>query len=885
MQVITTHLNADFDCLGAMLAAKMLYPDAHLVFSGSQEKGVRRFFLANPELSALFTRLKDIDLHDISQLIIVDCQHASRIGAFAEVLGSVEVHIYDHHPDVSDRIDSSGGLVRSCGSTSALMQPLLCNSGCIPTPLQATAMLLGIYEDTGSLTYPVTTETDFTAATWFFVHGAKLEAVAEFLSRELGAAQVSLLNDLLHSLRRITAGGLDVGIATASLEYYLSDIASLAQMICDIEGVDAIFMVVGMGNRVYLIGRGRTIDLDVGEILRRFGGGGHATAGSATVKELTVIQVAARLEELLLRRVSPLAAVASIMTAPVKTVSADFTIVDARNALTRYNVNAMPVMRSETMIGVISRRIVEKALYHDLGDAPVIDYMHTEFFRVAPDTPILRVKEYLSGENHRFAPVFADEQLVGVVTRTDLLRFISSEESEVNRESESAGVRRNLTGMMKSSLAADTIAILHNLGETADGLDLKIYAVGGFVRDILLARENLDVDVTVEGDGILLAETFAARFGCRVKSHSKFGTATILFPDGRKVDVASTRLEYYDSPGVLPTVERSSLKMDLFRRDFTVNTLAISLCRAEFGKLTDFFGARKDLKEKTLRVLHNLSFVEDPTRVFRGIRFEQRLGFKMSSHTENLIRNSIKMNFLEKLGGRRLFAELVHIFEEREPQHAVARMAELGVIRFIHRSMEVTAETLALFAESAQVVTWYELLYFKEHFDKWIIYLLSLCSSLDQDQFVETCIRLETGAKFIEKYAESRTRGIKVLEQIRRSQGGRGRTLLPSEVCALLRTLPLEVLLHLMARADEGAKRQLSIYMTNLARVTTEIDGNYLKNIGLKPGPLFHLILEKVRDARIDGLVDCLEDELQMVNNLINVEKGGSNDSRGASGA
>ena len=873
MQVITTHLNADFDCLGAMLAAKMLYPDAHLVFSGSQEKGVRRFFQANPELAAQFVRIKDIDPHNISLLIVVDCQHASRIGVFAEIVAKAEVHIYDHHPDVSDSIKANGGLVHACGSTSALMQPLLEERGAVPSPLQATAMLLGIYEDTGCLTYPVTTAADFTAAAWLFNHGAHLPAVSEFLTRELGAVQISLLNDLLHSLHRVTAGGLDVGIATASLEYYLSDIASLAQMICDIEGLDAIFMVVGMGNRVYLIGRGRTAALDVGEMLRRFGGGGHATAGSATVKELTVIQVAARLEELLLNRVNPLSAVASIMTAPVKTVAATVTIVDARNALTRYNVNAMPVMRCDTMIGVISRRIVERALYHGLGDAPVTDYMHTEFFSVTPETPILRVKEYLTGENHRFAPVFSDGKLVGVVTRTDLLRFISSEVSDVGRESEGAGVRRNLTGMMKSSLSADTLAILRNLGETADALDLKIYAVGGFVRDILLARENLDVDVTVEGNGILLAETFAARFGCRVKSHRKFGTATILFPDGRKVDVASTRLEYYDSPGVLPTVERSSLKMDLFRRDFTVNTLAISLSRAEFGKLTDFFGARHDLKEKTLRVLHNLSFVEDPTRVFRGIRFEQRLGFKLSSHTENLIRNSIKMNFLEKLGGRRLFAELVHIFAEREPQHAVARMAELGVIRFIHSSMKVTPEILELFSESAQVITWYELLYLKEHFENWVVYLLALCATLDQDQFVETCVRLETGARFIDKYAESRTAGIKALEQIRKSVAGRGRALLPSEVCTLLRPLPLEVLLHLMARADETVRRQLSIYLTNLARVTTEIDGNYLKTLGLKPGPLFHSILEKVRDARIDGLVGSLEEELQMARNLIKVDK------------
>ena len=653
MQVITTHLNADFDCLGSMLAARLLYPGALLVFSGSQEKGVRRFLQAHPEISSLFTRIKDIDLRKISLLVIVDCQHASRIGAFAEVLGNVQLHIYDHHPDLVDHIAADRFVVDSCGSTCSLLQPLLSGIGAVPDPVHATAMLLGVYEDTGSLTFPVTTVQDFNAASWYFSHGARLSAVSEFLTRELGAAQVSLLNDLLHSRRKITAGGLDVAITTASLDYYLSDIASLAQMILDIENADAIFMVVGMGSRVYLIGRGKSPALNVGEILRRFGGGGHATAGSATVRDQTVIQVAARLEEQLLSSASPMIAVSAIMTSPVKTVDAEISINEARSALTRYNVNAMPVMRGDAMIGVISRRIVEKALYHQLGDAPVTDYMHTEFFRAAPDTPILKVKEYLVGENRRFAPVFDGNALVGVVTRTDLLRFISSESSSNDSISEPTGSGRNLAGMMRSRITPKIMSLLRNLGDTAESLELKIYAVGGFVRDILLNRENLDVDLTVEGDGILLAERFAEKYGCRVKSHRKFGTATIVFPDGLRLDVASTRLEYYDSPGVLPTVERSSLKMDLFRRDFTVNTFAISLCPTDFGRLIDYFGAARDLKEKSLKVLHNLSFVEDPTRVFRGIRFEQRLGFRMSNHTENLIKNSIRMKSNETTFGAR----------------------------------------------------------------------------------------------------------------------------------------------------------------------------------------------------------------------------------------
>jgi len=388
MEVITTHVNADFDCLGSMLAVRKLYPYAHMVFSGSQEKGVRRF-LSKSDFS--FTRLKDIDLDKITRLIIVDCQHAARIGCFSGIVGraNLDIHIYDHHPDSIGHIQAKQGVVRSSGSTASILATLLKEREMQLSPQEATAVLLGIYEDTGNLSYPGTCVEDFNSAAWLLGQGAQLSAVTDFLTRELNAEQVALLNDLLHSMKRLVVGGNDVCIATAAQDYYVSDIASLAQMIRDIESLETLFMVVGMGSHVHVIARSRGNGINVGDLLRSFGGGGHAYAGSATVKDQTVIQVEHRLESLLLATMHPSKAVSSIMTSPVKTITSDVTIAEARGFLTRYNVNAIPVMAGEKMVGVISRRIVEKALYHRLDDAPVTDYMHTEFVRLKPDSSIL----------------------------------------------------------------------------------------------------------------------------------------------------------------------------------------------------------------------------------------------------------------------------------------------------------------------------------------------------------------------------------------------------------------------------------------------------------------------------------------------------------------
>ncbi|HLO26638.1 MAG TPA: CBS domain-containing protein, partial [Geobacteraceae bacterium] len=631
MDVITTHVNADFDCLGAMVAAKKLYPDALMVFSGSQEKSMRDFFIKSTSYVLNFTRLKDIDIDQVSRLIIVDCQHSSRIGKFAEILKKpgIEVYIYDHHPETSGDIVPSGGVIRECGSSTTILTHILRDREIPVSPTEATLMMLGVYEDTGSLIFPSTTGDDYLAAAWLLECGANLNTVADFITQELTPEQVSLLNDLLKSLKTASLNGVEVSIAHTSVDHYIGDIAVLAHMMRDMENLQALFLVVGMGSRVYIVARSRIPEVDVGDILHEFGGGGHATAASATVRDLTVIQVLGRLEEVLRVKVNPKRTAAGIMSSPVKTMPASTTIREAREILTRYNVNAMPVMAEGRMLGIISRRIVEQALYHNLGSVPVTDYMHTEFMRAAPDTPLTDIQEYFVGQNRRFVPIFDGGELVGAITRTDLLRFMYTGEALYDLARDAIPVRRKETErLINRQLAPRITRTLKDLGNTGEELTLPVYAVGGFVRDLLLGLDNSDIDVTVEGNGILFAETFAGKFGCRCKSHLKFGTAVIVFPDGFKIDVASTRLEYYASPGALPTVERSSLKVDLYRRDFTINTLAIRLNTPEFGLLIDYYGGQRDVQERVIRVLHNLSFVEDPTRVFRAIRFEQRLGFR-----------------------------------------------------------------------------------------------------------------------------------------------------------------------------------------------------------------------------------------------------------------
>ncbi|HJV64448.1 MAG TPA: CBS domain-containing protein [Geomonas sp.] len=872
MDVITTHVNADFDCLGSMVAVKKLYPDALVTFSGSQEKGVRDFLQKHGPLPIDFTRLKDLDFSAITRIIVVDCQSSARLARFGELIkeGAVELHVYDHHPQSSGDLTPSGGVVRPCGSTTTILTALLRERGIEVSAEEATVMMLGLHEDTGNLTFTSTTPEDYAAAAWLLERGANLNEVADSIGRELTVEQVALLNDLLSSLKTTTLKGVDVSIAHASVDRYVGDIAGLAHMIRDMENLQALFIVVDMAERVFVIARSRVPEVRVGEILHELGGGGHATAASATIRGLTLIQVLQQLDAVLKKRVDPRRVAKDIMSHPVKTLKPDCSITDARERLVRYNVSAMPVLEAGRVLGIISRKTVEKAIYHNLGEVPVSDYMHSEFFSASPDTPISELQSYMVGGDVRMVPVLSAGALVGVVTRTDLLRYSLGGEALYDLAREAGQVKsREIEGLMRRQLSARAITVLHGLGKTADQLDLAIYAVGGFVRDLLLGNENMDIDVTVDGDGILFAENFAAQFGCRVKSHHKFSTAVIVFPDGYKIDVASTRLEYYVSPGALPTVEHSSLKMDLYRRDFTVNTLAIRLNAQYFGQLIDYFGAYRDLQGRVIRVLHNLSFVEDPTRVFRAIRFEQRLNFRIAKHTEDLIKNAVKMDFLQKLGGRRLLSELVQILREKEPLKGIWRMASLGLFRFIHPRIELSPALQEILEEVRNILSWYDLLYLERPYERWAVYFLALCETLTGDEFSATCIRLAVSGHLQQKLVGMRKQGEELLAAMETRLAQEGK-LENSEIYFFLRGLPVEVLLYQMAKSHSPElKKAISLYFTKLQGMHTRIGGHDLKQLGVLPGPRYRELLDAVLCARLDGRVTDREGELDLVKALL----------------
>lgn len=821
--------------------------------------------------------MNTIDFSKIRRLVLVDTRQPGRIGKLASLANrqDVEIHIYDHHPSMPNDIKGHFEVLSSTGATVTLLTEILEEKGIDIGPDEATIMILGIYEDTGSFTFPSTTGQDFNAAALLLSKGANLNTVSDLIAREISPEQVGLLNDMIQGAIHFNIHGIDVVVTTVNTDNYVPDFAFLVHKMVRMENLNAIFALAGMGNKIYLVARSRVPEVDVGAILKTIGGGGHSFAAAGTIRGKTLVQAQHELVDILYKKVRSRHLAADLMTSPAIIAAADITCRNANDLLTRKNINALVVTRNvrgkEQLEGYITRQVIEKALYHKLDHVQIKEYMTTDVKYVIPESDIFEIQEKIIENKQRVLPVVDKGVICGVITRTDLLNhLVRKSQLTANNmpdpiKNDIRARTRNVKKFLRERHSPRILHILKSIGETAGQMQVNAYAIGGFVRDLFLYRSNEDIDVVIEGEAISFAKKYAEKVKARVHTYRKFGTAVVIFEDGFKVDIAAARMEYYRFPADLPTVEMSSLKLDLFRRDFTINTLAIDLNPGNFGTLIDFFIGLKDIKEKTIRVLHNLSFVEDPTRVFRAIRFEQRFDFTIGKLTQGLIKNAVKMEFFKRLSGRRVFNEIKSILEEETPAPAIIRMNDYNLLKVIHPSLILDKNLISLLDSAKKVIDWFDLLFLEESNMRWIVYLLILTRHTDKQISDEVCKRLELPPRYRKIFCNDRFEADKCIYWLERN--------LPIANRILYRRLwefRTELILYIMAASEqEKVKKAISHFFTKLRYIHTSIKGDDLIQMGLKPGPIFREIFEAIRDAKLDGTIRDRDDEIHFAEQYI----------------
>lgn len=867
MEVITTHFNADFDGMASMVAAKKLYPDAILSFPGSQEKNLRKFFVQSIMIYD-FQRLKNIDLDKITKLIVVDTRQPSRIGNFAKCLNNkgIELHLYDHHPDALGDMKGDVEVVRRVGATTTIFAEIFQKRGIAITPEEATLLAMAEYEDTGSFTFSTTTPADLKAMAWLLSCGANLHTASQFLTQELTAKEVLILHELIKSATTYTIQGIDIIVAKISSPDYIDEFSLIVRRFTSMENLNVLFALARMADKVYLIARSRIPEVNAGQITMEFNGGGHASAASATITGKTLVEAEEKLINLLHKHVRPQSLAKELMSSPIIFITPHITMQEANDILTRYSINVLPVLENKKLLGLLSRREAGKSIFHHLGDLPVSEFMTTEFATLPPSASLAEIQELIIEHRQRFIPVVDDETLIGVITRTDLFNLLVNDPAylpglNTSGAQPSAERNRNLSNLIVQKLSRDIIVLLRTIGEVAKQMDYTAYAVGGFVRDLLLHEPNLDIDIVIEGDGISFAKQLAERLDGSVRTHEKFNTAVVILPQGIKIDIATARMEYYESPAAMPIVELSSLKLDLYRRDFTINAMAIHLNPGKFGILVDFFNCQNDLKDHKIRILHNLSFVEDPTRIFRAIRLEQRMGFTLGKLTERQIKNAVKMNLFHRSLGRRYFQEMKLILSEKNPLPALYRLAQFDLLKFLHKSLRVDHRLSVILEEAHRAMAWHKLLYLDDRCSQWIVYMLALTSRLQTRGLLAFCRTIEVPERYTQMLIREKIEAHRVIRTLQRRVHLR-----PSETYWLLKGFSNEGLLYVMSICrNKIGKQAVSSYVTQLRKVSTYIHGADLKNFGYPPGPAYQKMLNHLLEAKLDGRVQSREDEIELL--------------------
>jgi tRNA nucleotidyltransferase (CCA-adding enzyme) len=846
-EVIATHANTDFDAFASLLAARRLYPDAVVAIQGTLNRNVREFYrLHADELDAV--EASRLEPEAIRRLIVVETTSASRLGDLEPVARDpdVETVVFDHHAgELPDWVKPENAVVSQDGALTTTLVGVLAEREIGVTPLEATAFALGIHEDTGSLTYPTATQRDADALAWCLRHGARQDLLARFLHTPLTDEERELLAALMAAVRTERVAGVDVLVASVTWPRHVDGVSNLAHKIVDLTDCRALVLLVEMDERVFAVTRSRTPEIDAAAIAASLGGGGHREAASAIFRgSLDEAEEALR-EGLAAAAREPVRA-EQVMSRPARSVGPDESVARAMVVCQRHAQSGILLVEDGRLVGAVGREDLDKAIAHGLSHAPVKGIMSSRVVSVAAEAPLGEVQDALAGSTDGRVAVLEDDRLVGVVTRSDVLRALGEQpaaEAEVE-----ASLAAELAGLGALQGAFEAISAV---SEPYDG----VYLVGGTVRDILLGEPNFDVDVAVEGDAIELARSLGDALDGRVRAHRKFGTAVVLYGEDDRVDVVTARTEFYDAPAALPSVEHATIREDLFRRDFTINAMAVSLKGDDFGRLVDPFSGRRDLEAKTIRILHNLSFIDDPTRIFRAIRYESRYGFRMDDHTQRLARGTIEMGLVGDLSSARLRDELVALLEEGDAGASILRLAELGAGAAIHPHLAADDEAVELLGRMRGL---------NEHYGTaipaWRLAFAVLARRMPPDEVYGWLRRLKVQRRDLERVAAAVTVGPRILERL-----GAG-SAEPADVVAAADPYAPDAPLFAMALEE---RPELDDYFRRLRNVQLEVSGSDLAELGLGESPEVGEILAELRRRKLNGLLDGRESELAAARELI----------------
>lgn len=897
MYLILCHTTADFDTLGAAVGLTRLLPGSRIVLTGGCHPAVRDFLALHRDEYSLIER-RSVHPQRIRSLTVVDTQQRDRLGKAAEWLDLPhlsEIVVYDHHCEIPLDIPATRSQIEPVGATTTLIVEQLRDrfsqshsdqKDPILNPAEATVMALGIHVDTGSLTFDHATARDAAALAWLMEQGASLSVIAEYVDPGLTGLLQDLLTVSLETLQTEIIQGYALSSVLLETESFVPGLSGLASRLMELTESDGLLLANRYGwrepseERFVIIGRSRITGTNLNDLLQPWGGGGHPRAATVTLRGVDAQATLAEILAQFKAQIPQQPVARELMSSPVRTIRPETTIEEAQRILLRYGHSGLSVVNAQgELTGIISRRDLDIALHHGFSHAPVKGYMTTNVKTIAPDTLLPEIEELMVTYDIGRLPVLDHGELVGIVTRTDVLRQLHQDKAIGNRDRAVGSlppycpVPQLIQQQLRDRMAPPLWELLTNTGKLAQERGWHLYLVGGAVRDLLLAHPDdilklEDIDLVVDGfhrsadagAGVALAQELQRLYpGVRLQVHGQFQTAALLWHKDPEfgslwLDIATARTEFYPYPAANPEVEASSIRQDLYRRDFTINALAVRLSEPRSGEMFDFFGGLLDLRSRQIRVLHPNSFIEDPTRIYRAVRFAVRLGFEIEPQTEAYIRHAIASGIYERVQGTttrlpaletRLKTELKYILQAPYWKPALQLLADLGALRCIHPTLTLD---LKLWWQVRLVDRCLYRFDPERNLVHWQMRLEVLIAYLLPQYRAKVATNLQLSADSIERLENLERDRTQIVHSLPHCQR-------PSEIVALLRQSELPTLILVALQSSRSIRRLIWRYFTEWERVQPPLSGNDLKDLGYKPGRQYKTILNALLAAKLDGKI------------------------------
>ncbi|TDT71785.1 tRNA nucleotidyltransferase (CCA-adding enzyme) [Hypnocyclicus thermotrophus] len=841
MEIITSHIHLDLDGFASMILAKKLYPNAKLIFSGNVSKNVKE--IANLYQDILnIEKIKDIDLNEITKLIIVDTSNINRIGNFKNIIykKNVEIIIYDHHSANNNDIKKGKIFKNIIGSNSSNILKYIFKKNIKLNNYEATIALMGIYEDTGNFTFKNTTYEDMYFASKLLKFGANLDMVLEFVNKNLQTNEFELFLNFLNSGETIDHYSHKIFITKIIGNKFHKNLDVIANKIMDIKDCDACFLLYSYDNNISIIARSTSKSIKLDEILKKFNGGGHSEAASGFLRNVNINEIFLDLKNEISNFIPQNKTAKYIMSTPVKYVKPDAKIKDVHKIMIYFGYSGIPVIKDDTPIGIISRRDIDKAIHHGFSNAPVKAYMTSNIIISTPNTSIEDLKKIIIENEIGRVPIVENNKLIGIVTRTDILRNLYEQKFILKKPVEKNPKIININLLNK--FPKEIIDIFNIIEKVSKHRNEKAYLVGGIVRDLILNIKNLDIDIVIEGDAIAFAKELNVFLNIKkIITHEKFKTAIIFLETGLNIDLASSRLEYYEYPTSLPTVSYSSIDKDLYRRDFTINAMALEIDYNNFGKLIDYYNGYYDLINKKIKILHNLSFIEDPTRIIRAIRFASRYNFDIESDTEKFLIQAVNDGFLNKISFDRLKNEIIKILKDKNPHKALNLFEKFNIFEKFNLNIIITPSTYNIFKKVLENKD--EII--KNNVKPWQILLITLFRRLNSEDLKTIFHRFGFKNKFIRKISIGINERKIIVEKLKTANKN-------SKIYFLLNNIPLEII-YLIKYSYPEIENKINLYLNQLQNIVPIINGKILLKNGYTESKKIKNIIKHALELQLDN--------------------------------